>query len=460
MFTLAIIALIIAQETKAIAMADNKNKITPSILPGFMELLPRGQLAFNSMMRTIQESFELFGFVPLDTPIIEKAEVLTAKAGEETERQIYCFKKGDNNLALRFDLTVPLARYVSEHINEINFPFRRYQIGKVYRGEKPQKGRFREFYQCDIDIIGKDTLDLVNDAEILATVYFTFNRLNLGNFLIRINNRKILTGFIEELRLKEKATGVLRIIDGLEKSGEEIAKNELKELGLDPSNIDKILSLLAIKGDSSTTLKALENLQIANAVFLEGLKDLKEVIKYIKYLDIPESNWIVDLTIARGLDYYTGTVYETILTEYPQIGSVCSGGRYDNLAEYYTDQKLPGVGISLGLTRLFYQLNELNRIKKDVSTPTKFLILPLSGFLSEAFRMATKIRTSGIPTEVYTDETSNIRKKLDYANKIGVPFVGILGENEIKEKEITIKNMKTGEQQLVLLDEVTKYLES
>ena len=435
----------------------NENKIKPSILPGFMELLPNEQLVFNSMLKTIQESYELFGFVPLDTPIIEKAEVLLAKAGIEATKQTYVFKKGDQEQALRFDLTVPLARYVSQHIRDLIFPFRRYQIGKVYRGEKPQKGRFREFYQCDVDIIGKGSLDFVNDAEILAVTYFTFNKLGLGKFCIRLNNRKILSGFIGDLGIKNQVTDVMRLIDKLEKVGKEIFVKELKSLNLSNNQIEVLTNLITISENASSTIKRLREIKIKNSVFNDGVNELEEVVKYIKYLDIPETNWKIDLSIARGLDYYTGTVYETVLVDHPELGSVCSGGRYDNLAEYYTEEKLPGVGISLGLTRLFYQLNELNLVDKHSLTPTKVLLLPLTESLSETFSIATQLRLNSIPTEVYAHQTS-LRKKLEYCNKLGVEYAGIIGENELKDSSVTLKNMKTGEQNSVKQKDLVNFL--
>ena len=435
----------------------NENKIKPSILPGFMELLPNEQLVFNSMLKTIQESYELFGFVPLDTPIIEKAEVLLAKAGIEATKQTYVFKKGDQEQALRFDLTVPLARYVSQHIRDLIFPFRRYQIGKVYRGEKPQKGRFREFYQCDVDIIGKGSLDFINDAEILAVTYFTFNKLGLGKFCIRLNNRKILSGFIGDLGIKNQVTDVMRLIDKLEKVGKEIFVKELKSLNLSNNQIEVLTNLLTISENASSTIKRLREIKIKNSMFNDGVNELEEVVKYIKYLDIPETNWKIDLSIARGLDYYTGTVYETVLVDHPELGSVCSGGRYDNLAEYYTEEKLPGVGISLGLTRLFYQLNELNLVDKHSLTPTKVLLLPLTESLSETFSIATQLRLNSIPTEVYAHQTS-LRKKLEYCNKLGVKYAGIIGENELKDSSVTLKNMKTGEQNSVKQKDLVNFL--
>ena len=436
---------------------DNKTIITPSILPGFMELMPNEQLVFNSMLKTIQESYELFGFVPLDTPVIEKSEVLLAKAGSEATKQTYRFKKGDSDQALRFDLTVPLARYVSQHFRDLTFPFRRYQIGKVYRGEKPQKGRFREFYQCDVDIIGKGSLDFINDAEILAVTYFTFNKLGIGNFCIKINNRKILSGFIEELGVKDKSSDLLRLIDKQEKIGKEIFDKELKNLGLNEDKIKTLISFISIKNDAIYTIKNLKEFDVKNTIFNEGVDELEEVVKYIKYLDIPETNWKIDLSVARGLDYYTGTVYETILTDHPELGAVCSGGRYENLAKYYTEEKLPGVGISLGLTRLFYKLNELNLLDIKATTPAKILLIPLTESLKEVFTLATQLRLDSIPTEVYTRQES-LNKKIEYSSKIGVEYIGILGEKELKESSITIKNMKTGEQDKVDLKNISKFL--
>ncbi len=432
-------------------------KIKPSILPGFMELLPREQLAFDSMVKKIRESFELFGFSPLDTPIIEKAEILTAKSGKETERQMYRFSKGDNDLALRFDLTIPLARYVSQYFNKLTFPFKRYQIGKVYRGEKPQKGRFREFYQCDIDIIDKENLDLVNDAEILAVIYFTFKNLDLGDFQIGINNRKILVGIINLLGMEERSADILRAIDKLEKTGAKEFEKSLNGIGLNSEQIETLNNLLSMTGNSEEVVSKLKSLEIKNDLFKEGVNELEKVSKYIKFQDIPEANWKIDLKIARGLDYYTGTVYETVLSDYPDLGSVCGGGRYDNLAEFFTEKKLPGVGISIGLTRLFSQLKERGVPLEDKTTPTKFLILPLEAPLETCFSLATKVRNAGIPTEVYTKQ-DKLGKMLEYANRIGVPYVGIIGENELKNNSVTVKDMDSGEQNTVSFDETAEYL--
>jgi histidyl-tRNA synthetase len=434
-------------------------KIKPSILPGFMELLPPEQLVFNGMLNKIQKSFELYGFLPLDTPIIEKAEILLAKGGGETEKQTYYFKKGDSDLALRYDLTVPLARYVSEHINNLNFPFKRYQIGKSYRGEKPQKGRFREFYQCDIDIVGKDNLSLINDAEILATIYFTFNELNLGKYQIRLNNRKILFGYAAELDLGENTAETIRIIDKKEKMGKERFLQEITEVGLTEPQKIKLISLLELKGNSDAILSVLEKLNVKNEQFILGLKELREVTEYIKSMEIPEEYWKIDLNIARGLDYYTGTVYETYLLDQPQLGSICSGGRYDNLADYFTDQKLPGVGISIGLTRLFSQLKELGQLPKYSATTAKILIVAMEGFENKAFTIASLLRLGLVPTEIYTGNATDIKKKLDYANKTQVPFVGIIGENEVKDSSVMVKDMETGEQKSVKTETLVAYVQ-
>ena len=333
-------------------------KVKPKTLPGFMELLPKEQILFNKIKDTIQRTYEKYGFLPLDTPIIEDANVLLAKAGGETEKQIYRFNKGDNDLSLRFDLTVPLAKYVSARYNELSFPFKRYQIGKVFRGERPQKGRFREFYQCDIDVIGDGELSLMYDAEIPSIIYDIFTKMNIGKFVIRINSRKILNGFFENLNLSDKYQDILRIIDKMEKVSEEDLIEMLKEINLTDEIVNKILSFVKIKGSNENILNSLKNLNIENEMFVNGINELETVINSLRAMNIDEEYFVIDLTIARGLDYYTGIVYETKLVDYPQIGSVCSGGRYDDLATYYTDKKLPGVGISIGLTRLFYQLKE------------------------------------------------------------------------------------------------------
>ena len=432
-------------------------KVEPRTLPGFMELLPKEQILFNKMKEKVQKSYEKFGFVPLDTPIIEMSEVLLAKAGGETEKQIYRFNKGDNDLALRFDLTVPLAKYITEYYGSLSFPFRRYQIGKVYRGERPQKGRFREFYQCDIDIIGDGELSIINDAEMPSIIYTTIKELGFEDFTICINNRKILNGLFRELKQEDLSVDIMRIIDKLEKIGEENVIASLKDLGVSEDAISKIMEFIKIKGTTDEKLQALENLQFNDELFIQGLTELKQVVNYVRMFGVPDKNFKVDLTIARGLDYYTGTVYETFLNEYREIGSVCSGGRYDNLAEFYTDKKLPGVGVSIGLTRLFYKLNELNAIKETQKSIAKVLIAPMTENIERALEVSKILRDNGINTEVYLED-KKIKAKFKYADHLQIPYVIIIGEDEIENKTVSLKNMENGEQQTISLDEAIKIL--
>ena len=431
-----------------------KNDIVkPSILPGFMELLPGDQIQFNKLADTIRKTYESFGFMPIDTPVIEKSEILLAKGGGETEKQIYRFLKGSTDLSLRFDLTVPLARYVAQNYSSLTFPFRRYQIGKVYRGERNQKGRFREFYQCDIDIVGNNNLNILNDAEIPSIIYSVFNNLGFQDFTIKINNRKLLNGFFEALEIQDSAD-VLRIIDKIDKIGALNVTQELLSCGINSEIVEKILEFINISGSNQDILLLLKNLNISNENFKAGVEELSLVTKYVKLFGVPDNNVKIDLKITRGLDYYTGTVYETFLNEYSSIGSVCSGGRYDNLAEYYTKQKLPGVGISIGLTRLFYQLNEAGFFKNDTSTSiTKVLVIPLDNNIDYGISLAKSLRDKGVITEIYLEDTKLI-KKLGYADKLGIPFVILMGEKEVENKTATIKNMFTGEQITVDFDEV------
>lgn len=431
------------------------NKVEPRTLPGFMELLPKEQILFNKMKEKIQKSYEKFGFLPIDTPIIEMSDVLLAKAGGETEKQIYRFQKGDNDLALRFDLTVPLAKYVTEYYNDLSFPFRRYQIGKVYRGERPQKGRFREFYQCDIDIIGDGELSIINDAEMPAVIYSTIKDLGFKDFTICINNRKLLSGLFKELDLEEKSVDIMRIIDKIEKIGKENVIECLKDLQLSENQINDIMNFIEISGTTEEKIDSLEKLNYTNEIFNEGLEELKQVVKYVKAFGVPNSNFKVDLTIARGLDYYTGTVYETFLNEYRELGSVCSGGRYDNLAEYYTDKKLPGVGISIGLTRLFYKLNELNALKEEQNSIAKVLVVSMVEDNSKALEVATELRSENINAEVYL-ENKKIKAKFKYADRLAIPYVIVIGEDEIANNTVTLKNMQTGEQETLKIEEVIK----
>ena len=431
-------------------------KVIPRTLPGFMELKPNEQILFDQIKEKIEESYKRFGFLPLDTPILELSEVLLAKAGGETEKQIYRFTRGDD-LAMRFDLTVPLAKYVSKNYGELQFPFRRYQIGKVYRGERPQKGRFREFYQADIDIIGDGELSIMNDAEIPSIIYTTFKSLGFDDFTIRINNRKILNGLFEYLNIVELSTEIMRIIDKLEKIGKENVKLELLKLNIEEEIVDKILKFISISGNNEEKIEALEKLNIKNEVFEKGLFELKEVVKYIRLFGVPEENFSIDLTIARGLDYYTGTVYETFLDNYREIGSVCSGGRYDNLAENYTDKSLPGVGIAIGVTRLFDQLNDLKLIKTEKESISDVLVISTSDDVSECLPIANTFRKEGINTEVYMND-KKMKAKFKYADKLKIPYVAIIGEDAVKENKVSLKNLVTGKQDTINIQEAVEIL--
>ena len=425
-----------------------KEKVMPRTLPGFMQLLPNEQILFNEMKEKIQKTYEKFGFLPLDTPIIESSEVLLAKAGGETEKQIYRFSKGDSDLSLRFDLTVPLAKYVTENYANLSFPFRRYQIGKVYRGERTQKGRFREFYQCDIDVIGDGELDLINDAELPSVIYTIFTKLGFSNFTIRINNRKILNGLFESLNQKEKAVEILRIIDKIDKIGKDAVIEELEKIEVEKEAVEKIIEFISINGTSDEKIEKLKKLNIENETYIKGVEELEYVVKHMRMFEIPENNFNVDLTIARGLDYYTGTVYETFLNDYRELGSVCSGGRYENLAEYYTDKKLPGVGVSIGLTRLFYKLNEMNLIKASKKSISEVLIIPMVEDLTIPIKIANKLRTKGTNAEIYLNN-KKLKAKFKYADKLKIPYVIVVGEDEIQSGKYTLKNMETGEEQKI-----------
>ena len=429
-------------------------KMTPRTLSGFMELLPQPQQQMERMMDILRRTYSLYGFTPLDTPVIEASEVLLAKGGGETEKQIYRFQKGDADLALRFDLTVPLAKYVALHYNDLSFPFRRYQIGKVYRGERAQRGRFREFYQADIDIIGDGKLDITNEAEIPAIIYQTFTSLGLKRFQIRVNNRKILNGFYAMLGLTARSGDIMRTVDKLDKIGAEKVRTLLTdEVGVSAESADEILKFIAITGGNEQVLAALESYRGRNEVFDEGLDQLNTVVKYLSAFGVPAENFAVDLTIARGLDYYTGTVYETTLLDHPEIGSVCSGGRYDNLAEYYTDKQLPGVGISIGLTRLFYVLGEQGMLNPGLPTaPADVLILPMTAELAPAVTLATRLRAAGVRTQLYTEQ-KKFKAKMSYADKLGVPYVVFLGDDEIAGNVVACKDMASGQQTTLPFDE-------
>ena len=418
-----------------------QEKVTPRILPGFMELLPADQILFNDMYDKIRSVYESFGFLPLDTPIIELSEVLLAKAGGETEKQIYRFQKGDNDLSMRFDLTVPLARYVSAHYNDLVFPFKRYQMSKVFRGERPQKGRFREFYQCDIDIIGNDELSILYDAEMPAVIYHVFKKLGIGDFTIRLNNRKVLGGFFASLGLSDKIEEILRTIDKIEKIGKEKVIAELIAAGVPEEQTETIIGFITISGDRKETVEKLRALNVANEVFQNGVDELEIVTEAMLTFGMPEENFRIDLSIARGLDYYTGTVYETTINGHPEFGSVCSGGRYDNLTGYYTDKKLPGIGISIGLTRLFSQLRDNGLIAPKKGTMAEALIVPMDKeTISYAVSVATKFREAGIPCDVYYGE-KGMKQKMKYAGKSGFPYAAVIGANEMESGTLALKDL-------------------
>jgi len=435
-------------------------KIKPRTLSGFMELLPQKQQQMERFFQVLRETYSLYGFTPLDTPVIESAEVLLAKGGGETEKQIYRFEKGDSDLALRFDLTVPLAKYVALNYGQLTFPFRRFQIGKVYRGERAQRGRFREFYQADIDIIGDGQLDIMNEAEIPAVIYRTFSTLGLKRFQIRVNNRKILNGFYAMLGLSEKAGDIMRTVDKLDKIGPEKVKTLLldEEIGLTAEQADEILAFISIRGTNAEILEKLAVYKGRAELFDLGYEELQAVVSCLGAFGVPESNFAVDLTIARGLDYYTGTVYETTMLDYPEIGSICSGGRYDNLAEYYTDKKLPGVGISIGATRLFYVLEEQGLLNPNQPTaPADVLVIPMSDDFVKSVEVATALRDAGIRTQLYT-EKKKFKAKIGYADKLGIPYVIFLGEDEIANNVITLKDMTSGEQKTLPVSEAVALL--
>lgn len=432
-------------------------RITPRTLSGFMELLPADQVRFDRMVEIIRESFSVYGYAPLDTPVIEAAEVLLAKGGGETEKQIYRLTKGDTDLALRFDLTVPLAKYVALHYGRLTFPFRRFQIGKVYRGERAQRGRFREFYQADIDIIGDGELAILNDAEIPGVIYHTFKALGLKDFIIRVNNRKVLNGLFLSMGLQDKAGAIMQTVDKLEKIGKEkTAAILVDDFGVSKESAAGLLELLTSSQRGASPIGILASYMGKNELLDTGIEELLTVAKHMEAFGVPDTHFAVDLTIARGLDYYTGTVYETIIPAHPEIGSICSGGRYDNLAEYYTDRKLPGVGISIGLTRLFYVLEEQKYLNDQLlAAPADALVLPMTEDWEAAIAFATALRTVGLRTQIY-GENKKFKAKMSYADKLGIPFVVFLGEDEIAQGKVTVKDMVTGEQEMITAREAAE----
>ncbi len=438
---------------------SKKDDITTRALSGFMELLPEEQIVFNDMLDVIRQSYETFGFSPINTPILERANTLLAKAGGETEKQIYKFTKGSSELAMRFDLTVPLSRYVVEHYGEIAFPFRRYAIGKVFRGERAQAGRFREFYQCDIDVIGDEVLDLRFDAEIPSVIYMIFKKLGFDAFTIRVNNRKVFNGLFEGLKITNLSADIMRSVDKLEKIGRDAVVDELIELGITKGAVNRIFEFLSLKGDTVCVLEGLSNLSIESVQFDEGIEELQKVTEMMKQFGVPESNFVIDLTIARGLDYYTGTVYETQLDEYPEFGSVCSGGRYDDLASAYTDRKLPGVGISIGLTRLFDQLRKKGLLEIKSSTKTRVLIIPMTDNIDSSIAIATTLRSNNIATEI-SFSNGKLKQRLKYANKKGIPFVIFIGEDEIEKSVYTLKDFVNGTQESLVESKLLQKLKN
>lgn len=436
-------------------------RIKPHTLSGFMELLPAKQVQFDKIMNTLRRVYSLYGFTALDTPIIEASDVLLAKGGGETEKQIYRFTKGDSDLSLRFDLTVPLAKYVAMHYGELSFPFRRFQIGKVYRGERAQRGRFREFYQADIDVIGDGKLSIYNEAEIPSIIYRAFTELGLTRFVIRVNNRKILNGFYDMMGLSEKSGDIMRTVDKLDKIGPDKVKAILvDDFAVSESDANAILDFISIKGTNSEVLTALDGYKGRNETFDLGLSELSDVTKYLAAFGVPEENFSVDLTIARGLDYYTGTVYETTMLDYPEVGAICAGGRYDNLAEYYTDKQLPGVGIAIGLTRLFFVLDDCGLLSDNTLTaPADALIIPMTDDLSAAVELATKLRESGVRTQLYSED-KKFKAKITYASRLGIPFAIFLGEDEIKSGNVSVKDLSTGNQVTIPASEAAEHIKS
>lgn len=425
------------------------NIVKPSTIAGIMELLPEDQLAFDKMKNIIEETYKKFQFLPIDTPVIEKNEILFAKGGGETEKQIYEIASETRDMSLRFDLTVPLARFVAEHFADLNFPFKRYHIAKVYRGERNQKGRYREFYQCDIDIIGHNKLAIANDAIPPRVIYEIFNKLDTPDVTFRINNRKLLNGFLNALNISD-TTDILRLIDKKDKIGMDKTKDELLDL-VDSEKADKILAFIGSDLTNEELLQKLENI-VSNDLYNEGLYELKTVYSYMLHFGIPDSNIKIDPSITRGLDYYTGTVYETFINGYEKIGSVSSGGRYEKLAENFSKQALPGVGMSIGLTRLFYQLKEIGLIDKNESRLTDILVIPMSDEENfYAIDVLNKLLKKGIGADIYL-ENGKLKKKFSYADKVGVKYAYIIGQSEREERKVSIRNMETGEQEEVDFD--------
>lgn len=429
--------------------------IQPSTLPGMMELLPEDQMVFDTIKRRIEDVFIKNAFFSIDTPAIEKLDVLLSKGGGETSKQVYRIDSSKKNQGLRFDLTVPLAKYVSMYMQDLAFPFRRYQIAKVYRGERNQKGRYKEFYQCDIDIIGNEKLSLYNDAEIVKCMYEALKSIDVPDFEFQFNNRKILNGYFSYLGI-EDFESCLRIIDKLDKIGIDNVKEELSKLNLDNEKIDSILNFLQIDGTNLEIIKKLESLNIDNELFVCGLEELKFVYDDILSLGVSPDNIKINLSITRGLDYYTGSVFETFFKEYREIGSICSGGRYDSLANNFTKSKLPGVGMSIGLTRLFYQLQELNLVKGQ-QTNFDCIIIPMKGYEKNAVKLMNDLRSSSVRCMSYLED-DKLKKKFNYADKLSVKYVIIIGQDEVEQNKFTLRNMENGNQELLELNQIIEKL--
>lgn len=429
--------------------------IQPSTLPGMMELLPEDQMVFDTIKRRIEDVFIKNAFFSIDTPAIEKLDVLLSKGGGETSKQVYRIDSSKKNQGLRFDLTVPLAKYVSMYMQDLAFPFRRYQIAKVYRGERNQKGRYKEFYQCDIDIIGNEKLSLYNDAEIVKCMYEALKSIDVPDFEFQFNNRKILNGYFSYLGI-EDFESCLRIIDKLDKIGIDNVKEELSKLNLDDEKIDSILNFLKIDGTNLEIIEKLESLNIDNELFVCGLEELKFVYEDILSLGVSPDNIKINLSITRGLDYYTGSVFETFFKEYREIGSICSGGRYDSLANNFTKSKLPGVGMSIGLTRLFYQLQELNLVKGQ-QTNFDCIIIPMKGYEKNAVKLMNDLRSSSVRCMSYLED-DKLKKKFNYADKLSVKYVIIIGQDEVEKNKFTLRNMENGNQELLELNQIIEKL--
>ena len=428
-------------------------KIKPRTLSGFMELLPEAQSQMDAVMDVLRAAYALFGFTNIDTPILEASEVLLAKGGGETEKQIYRFEKGDTDLAMRFDLTVPLAKYVAMNYGQLTFPFRRCQIGKVYRGERAQRGRFREFYQADVDVIGDGSLDPSNEAEIVAVICETFRRLGISRFQIRLNNRRFLNGLFEYLGLKEKSAAVLGAIDKLDKIGRDKVQAILTEdLAVPAEKASELMDVVSAPDPEAMLASLAGKCEALD----RGIAELKQVTGLLPAFGVPDDKWRLDLTIARGLDYYTGTVYETTLLDYPEVGSVCSGGRYDNLAEYYTDRKLPGVGVSIGVSRLFFILQDQGLLKPEAARPPcDALVVPMGEVLDAAVAASTALRSAGVRTQLYMEQKKT-KAKFAYADKLRIPYAVIIGEDEKAAGKVSLKDLRSGAQETLTAEEAAK----